>query len=109
MLLNLLRGYTVQAALDAPRFCISAGSPETESTRSGQSGDINSEVYFEEGIPDAVIDKLRRAYPLLEVTQMRETDVGRCRDGPRRAPGKRGGAEHVRPGADHPEARRQVG
>ncbi|KAM5530697.1 hypothetical protein V8D89_015621 [Ganoderma adspersum] len=59
VLLNLLRGFTVQAALDAPRFCISAGSPETESKQSGRSGDINSEVYFEEGIPDAVLETLR--------------------------------------------------
>lgn len=59
MLLNLLRGYTVQAALDAPRFCISAGSPETENAQSSESGDINSEVYFEEGITDAVVEKLR--------------------------------------------------
>ncbi|KAI0639708.1 gamma-glutamyltranspeptidase [Trametes polyzona] len=59
VLLNLLRGYTVQAALDAPRFCISAGSPVTESAQSSESGDINSEVYFEEGIPDTVLAKLR--------------------------------------------------
>ncbi|TBU63637.1 gamma-glutamyltranspeptidase [Dichomitus squalens] len=59
VLLNLLRGFTVQAALDAPRFCISAGSPDTESNKSGRSGDINSEVYFEEGIPDAVVEQLR--------------------------------------------------
>lgn len=60
VLLNILRGYGVQAALDAPRFCISAGSPETESNQTGQSGDINSEVYFEEGIAEEVIEKLRR-------------------------------------------------
>ena len=54
----------MQAALDAPRFCISAGSPDTESTQSGQSGDINSEVYFEEGIPDEVIEKLCGASPV---------------------------------------------
>lgn len=59
VLLNLLRGHTVQAALDAPRFCISAGSPETENAQSSESGDINSEVYFEEGITDAVVEKLR--------------------------------------------------
>ena len=59
VLLNLLRGFTVQAALDAPRFCISAGSPDTESAQSGDSGDINSEVYFEEGISEEVIKKLR--------------------------------------------------
>ena len=64
VLLNILRGFGVQAALDAPRFCISAGSPDTESTQSGQSGDINSEVYFEEGIPDEVIEKLCGASPV---------------------------------------------
>ncbi|GBE77867.1 gamma-glutamyltranspeptidase [Sparassis crispa] len=59
VLLNLLRGYTAQAALDAPRFCISAGSPETQSGQTGTAGDVNSEVYFEEGIPDAVLEQLR--------------------------------------------------
>ncbi|KAI0778485.1 gamma-glutamyltranspeptidase [Trametes elegans] len=59
VLLNLLRGFTVQTALDAPRFCISAGSPVTESAQSSDSGDINSEVYFEEGIPPAVLQQLR--------------------------------------------------
>ena len=48
----------MQAALDAPRFCISAGSPETEGAGTGTSGDINSEVYFEEGIPEGVVQKL---------------------------------------------------
>ena len=65
VLLNILRGYGVQAALDAPRFCISAGSPDTESSSTGQSGDINSEVYFEEGIPEAVVERLRGACLLL--------------------------------------------
>ncbi|EKM61220.1 uncharacterized protein PHACADRAFT_247690 [Phanerochaete carnosa HHB-10118-sp] len=59
VLLNILRGFTAQAALDAPRFCISAGSPETESSQTGSAGDINSEVYFEEGIPDKVVEGLR--------------------------------------------------
>ncbi|KAI0788629.1 gamma-glutamyltranspeptidase [Abortiporus biennis] len=59
VLLNMLRGYTPQAALDAPRFCISAGSPETQSQQSGDPGDINSEVYIEEGIPDEVIEQLK--------------------------------------------------
>ncbi|KAF9076162.1 gamma-glutamyltranspeptidase [Rhodocollybia butyracea] len=59
VLLNILRGFTPQAALDAPRFCISAGSPETQNSSTGTPGDINSEVYFEEGIPEATINKLR--------------------------------------------------
>ncbi|KAL0071880.1 hypothetical protein AAF712_000802 [Marasmius tenuissimus] len=59
VLLNMLRGFTPQAALDAPRFCISAGSPETQSQSTGNPGDINSEVYFEEGISDEIIAKLK--------------------------------------------------
>ncbi|CAL1695321.1 unnamed protein product [Somion occarium] len=59
VLLNMLRGFTPQAALDAPRFCISAGSPETQSQQTGQAGDINSEVYIEEGIPNGVIAELK--------------------------------------------------
>ncbi|CCL99562.1 uncharacterized protein FIBRA_01580 [Fibroporia radiculosa] len=53
----MLRGFTAQAALDAPRLCISAGSPD--STAEGVAGDINSEVYFEEGIAPEVLDQLR--------------------------------------------------
>lgn len=59
VLLNILRGFTAQAALDAPRFCISAGSPETQGSDTGSAGDINSEVYFEEGISEDVVKKLR--------------------------------------------------
>jgi hypothetical protein len=63
VLLNMLRGFTPQAALDAPRFCISAGSPDSEIKESGQkAGDINSEVYIEDGITPATVDKLRGAY-----------------------------------------------
>lgn len=60
VLLNMLRGFTAQAALDAPRFCISAGSPDAEVKGSAaKAGDINSEVYFEEGILDETVLKLR--------------------------------------------------
>ncbi|EIN14105.1 gamma-glutamyltranspeptidase [Punctularia strigosozonata HHB-11173 SS5] len=59
VLLNMLRGYGPQAALDAPRFCISAGSPDSEAKQTGMAGDINSEVYFEEGISDETVNKLR--------------------------------------------------
>ncbi|KAJ7596918.1 gamma-glutamyltranspeptidase [Mycena floridula] len=59
VLLNILRGFTAQAALDAPRFCISAGSPDTQTRDTGVAGDINSEVYFEEGVSDATLEKLR--------------------------------------------------
>lgn len=60
VLLNILRGYNVQESLDAPRFCISAGPPDAEVKESEQkAGDINSEVYFEEGISDETIMTLR--------------------------------------------------
>ncbi|GJJ08790.1 hypothetical protein Clacol_003009 [Clathrus columnatus] len=68
VLLNLLRGFTVQAALDAPRFCISTTVPDAEiKTKSGEEtvknqdsvGDINSEVYFEEGISPQTVEKLK--------------------------------------------------
>ncbi|TDL28692.1 gamma-glutamyltranspeptidase [Rickenella mellea] len=60
VLLNMLRGFTAQAALDAPRFCISAGLPDTEVKGSNaKAGDINSEVYFEEGISEETVKKLR--------------------------------------------------
>lgn len=60
VLLNILRGYSVQESLDAPRFCISAGSPDAEVKGSEQkAGDINSEVYFEEGISDETVTTLR--------------------------------------------------
>jgi len=59
VLLNMLRGFTPQAALDAPRFCISAGLPGTPEQSTGDAGDMNSEVNFEEGIPVETISKLR--------------------------------------------------
>jgi gamma-glutamyltranspeptidase / glutathione hydrolase len=66
VLLNLLRGWTPQAALDAPRFCISAAIPDAdlkakteEDSLQESAGDINSEVYFEEGISPDKISKLR--------------------------------------------------
>jgi len=47
VLLNILHGFNVQAALDAPRFCIDAEPM-------GYEGSI-TKVYLEEGIsPDAV-------------------------------------------------------
>ncbi|KAL0951352.1 hypothetical protein HGRIS_008056 [Hohenbuehelia grisea] len=59
VLLNILRGFTVQDALDAPRFCISAGMPDAEVKKAGRAGDANSEVYFEEGISLGTVEKLR--------------------------------------------------
>ena len=59
VLLNMLRGFSPQAALDAPRFCISPGLPDQESSSTGSAGDINSEVYFEDGFAKETIAKLR--------------------------------------------------
>ncbi|KAF7306814.1 hypothetical protein MIND_00473100 [Mycena indigotica] len=59
VLQGMLRGFTPQTALDSPRFCISAGSPDTQTKETGNAGDINSEVYIEEGIPAETVEKLR--------------------------------------------------
>ncbi|KAF8560254.1 gamma-glutamyltranspeptidase [Imleria badia] len=58
VLLNMLRGFTAQAALDAPRFCISAGTPDHDD-KDDEFGVANSEVYFEHGILPATVAKLR--------------------------------------------------
>ncbi|KAL4069893.1 nucleophile aminohydrolase [Scleroderma yunnanense] len=57
VLLNILRGFTAQAALDAPRFCISAGTPEVDDD-DDEFSVVNSEVYFEDSLPSATIAKL---------------------------------------------------
>ncbi|KJA25753.1 hypothetical protein HYPSUDRAFT_37218 [Hypholoma sublateritium FD-334 SS-4] len=59
VLLNILRGFTPQAALDAPRFCISAGTPDAEDESTSSAGDINSEVYFEDGTSQETIAALK--------------------------------------------------
>ncbi|KAH9044786.1 gamma-glutamyltranspeptidase [Lactarius pseudohatsudake] len=51
VLLNMLRGFSPQAAVDAPRFCIS--------TETSDASEINSEVYFEEGISPDTVERLR--------------------------------------------------
>jgi len=59
VLLNILRGFGPQTALDSPRFCISPGSPDTTMTNASRAGDINSEVYFEDGISPKTVEQLR--------------------------------------------------
>ena len=54
----MLRGFTAQAALDAPRFCISAGTPDYDA-KDDEPGVANSEVYFEDAILPETIAKLR--------------------------------------------------
>lgn len=51
VLLNVLRGFNVQAALDAPRFCIDARTI-------GYEGSL-TKVFLEEGISPDVVDELR--------------------------------------------------
>lgn len=52
VLLNILRGYTPQAAIDAPRFCIGSGMPD--------AGDVLAGVSFEEGIDAKVLQELKK-------------------------------------------------
>ena len=78
VLLNILRGFTVQAALDAPRFCISSGMPDAGS----QAGNPNSEVYIEEGIPSDTVAKLRgESQEYLATFNRALTPEADCRDG----------------------------
>jgi len=63
VLLNILRGFGPQAALDAPRFCISSGTLNVDIKNAGRAGDINSEVYFEDGILPETIEQIRGTWP----------------------------------------------
>ncbi|WWC64826.1 gamma-glutamyltransferase [Kwoniella dejecticola CBS 10117] len=68
VLLNKLRGFSVQASLDAPRFCISAGLPSASKKGSEDAvGDINSEIYFEDGIDPEVVADLQKMGHTCEV------------------------------------------
>ncbi|CAE6487400.1 unnamed protein product [Rhizoctonia solani] len=78
VLLNILRGFTPQAALDAPRFCISAGSPDASVDNASKAGDINSEVYFEDGIPVETVQKLREmGHDAIQLTGFSRAMLGR--------------------------------
>lgn len=59
VLLNVLRGLPPQAALDAPRFCISAGLPTAGDKNNASVGDVNSEVWIEDVVPQQVIATLK--------------------------------------------------
>jgi gamma-glutamyltranspeptidase / glutathione hydrolase len=52
VLLNVLRGYTVQEALDAPRFCIDAEPI-------GEGKNARSKVFIEDAVPVEVAEKLQ--------------------------------------------------
>jgi gamma-glutamyltranspeptidase/glutathione hydrolase len=69
--LNLLRGFNPQAALDAPRFCISPPphlitdtdaleAQEVQEPNPTKTDSPNCEVYFEDGIPAETVQTLRR-------------------------------------------------
>lgn len=62
VLLNTLRGFAPQASLDAPRFCISAGLPDGANKAAVSAVTVNSEIWVEESVDDAVVEKLRREY-----------------------------------------------
>ena len=76
----MLRGFSPQAALDAPRFCISAGSPDSGLSKDeGKTNDVNSAVYFEEGIPLATVEALRGALFSIMISSRR---FSLCSHGP---------------------------
>lgn len=75
VLLNKLRGFTPQACLDAPRFCISAGLPETGAAQASSAGNMDSEIWFEEGISEEVIQELKS-----ESQPMGDSDNGARRE-----------------------------
>ena len=97
VLLNVLRGFNVQAALDAPRFCI-----DTEPI--GCKGSA-SKVFLEEGISLDVVDKLgSESSRLLAVNLRMVTNFDRARTLRRIFDRKL--EEAVRPRANHPEETR---
>ena len=59
VLLNKLRGFSAQSCLDAPRFCISAGLPDPNTKSASTAGDLNSEIWFEDGIKAEVVAELK--------------------------------------------------
>ncbi|KAK1922255.1 putative lincomycin-condensing protein lmbA [Papiliotrema laurentii] len=67
VLLNKLRGLTAQASLDAPRFCISAGLPDAGTANAQNAGNVNSEIWFEDGIPREVVEELRSMGHICEI------------------------------------------
>ncbi|KAF9523622.1 gamma-glutamyltranspeptidase [Crepidotus variabilis] len=78
VLLNILRGYTPQAALDAPRFCISAPLSESGKEDSEPRVHMGSEVHFEDGFSDETVEKLRAmGHQVERVTEFHRGLMGR--------------------------------
>lgn len=60
VLLNMLQhNLSAQQALDAPRFCISAGIPDDSEDAQDAGCEISNELFLEEGISEGVRDRLR--------------------------------------------------
>lgn len=64
----IYREHHPQSALDAPRFCVGGAYP---STKRGQPKFYNETVSLEEGIPQAVVDKLKEMGHKVEVVKGR--------------------------------------
>ncbi|OWZ63408.1 gamma-glutamyltransferase [Cryptococcus neoformans] len=76
VLLNKLRGFSNQSTLDAPRFCISAGLPDNGVKNAEQgAGDIDSEIWFEDGIDRKVIEELRAMGHQCEIAEDYERKI----------------------------------
>lgn len=62
VLLNVLRGYNIQSALDAPRICIGPGMPDNEKKKDFGGPEGKGEkttVSLEEGIDAKVVETLK--------------------------------------------------
>ena len=93
VLLNVLRGFNVQAALDAPRFCIDVESMSYE--------DSMTKVFLEEGISSDVVDELRSGSSQQVINARTVMNFDRTRT-PRRIFDRKV-KESVRPWANHPK------
>lgn len=93
VLLNVLRGFNVQAALDAPRFCIDA-------VPTGCGGSM-SKVFLEEGISPDVVEELKGESTRHMIYSQEVTNFGSTRTPCRISDRKLEGP--VRPRSNHPE------
>lgn len=78
VLLNKLRGFSAQSSLDAPRFCISAGLPDAGTNNAASAGDIDSEIWLEDGISPKIVEELRAMGHTIEIaSEFRRAIAGR--------------------------------
>ncbi|KAF8335010.1 gamma-glutamyltranspeptidase [Cantharellus anzutake] len=77
VLLNILRGYTPQAALDAPRFCILPPLPDSEPPTS-QTGEINATIFVDSDFSDSTIISLQKlGHNIQKVWRFGHSTLGR--------------------------------